>query len=264
MKLDEVLKSEGLTCAIPYADISGVLEAISESMTDGQERAITFCGDGQELSFPQAVGWEFAIAPEECPPGKETLGDFHTHIPEEEVEHLPPRHSIWDLEDDLRKRCKVSCVGAPQLVLENNGVYWQRNIVCQRFDTEHPEYEDFRERFLPVVSEAGNYYDLLSMELDLEAREATPEESAEYKEYENKVNALMEEAKSKGIIKSCAPFSMPDVQRMLTEQKPPEVKPPAVPVPVLRVKTEQLVFAESVFTRYTNLDTGKVRIERVY
>jgi len=259
MKLDEVLRSEGLTCAIPYANISGVLKAISESMADGKERAITFCGDDQELSFPQAVGWEFATAPEECPPGKETLGDFHTHIPEEEVEHLPPRYSVYDLEDDLRKRRKVSCVGGPQLVLEDRRVFWQRNIVCHRFDTEHPEYEDFRERFLPAASEAGDYYDWLSTELDLEDREATPEERAEYKEHENKVNALIEEAKSKGIIKSCAPFSIPDVEGVLTEQRP-EV----VPVPVPRVKTEQLVFAGSAFTRYTNLDTGEVRIERMY
>ena len=259
MKLDEILKSEELTCAIPYADINGMLKAISESMADGQERAITFCGNGQELSFPQAVGWEFAIAPEECPLDKETLGDFHTHIPEEEVEHLLPKHSIWDLEDDLCKRRKVSCVGGPQLVLEDN-VYWQRNIVCQRFDTEHPEYEDFRERFLPVASEAGNYYDLLSMELDMENRAATTEESAEYRERGNKVNALIEEAKSKGIIKSCPPFSMPDAEGMLTEQR----KPPAVPVLVPRIKTEQLVFAKSAFTRHTDLDTGRVRIERIY
>ena len=59
------------------------------------------------------------------------------------------------MEDDLRKRRKVSCVGAPQLVLEDSSVFWQRNIVCHRFDTERPEYEDFRERFLPAASEAG-------------------------------------------------------------------------------------------------------------
>jgi len=114
MKLDEVLRSEGLTCAIPYANISGVLKAISESMADGKERAITFCGNGQEFSFPQAVGWELAIAPEECPPAKEMLGAFHTHIPEEEVEHLPPRHSVYDL-----KTTCVSVVKYPVLVDHN-------------------------------------------------------------------------------------------------------------------------------------------------
>ena len=261
MKLDEVLKSEGLTCAIPYANISGVLKAISESMVDGKERAITFCGNGQELSFPQAVGWEFAIAPEECPPGKETLGDFHTHIPGEEVEHLPPKHSVYDLEDDLRKRRKVSCVGGPQLVLEDSGVFWQRNIVCHRLNIDHPEYRDFRERFLPVSSAAGDYYDMLQAEMELEDRDPTPEERTKWREHENRVNTLIEEAKSKGIIKSCAPFSMPDVEGVLTEQRAEIIKPP---VPVPRVKTEQLVFAGSAFTRYTDLDTGQERIERMY
>lgn len=96
--------------------------------------------------------------------------------------------------------------------VEGSKVFWQRNIVRHRFDTEHPEYEDFRERFLPAASKAGDYYDWLSTKLDLEDREATPEESAEYKEHENKVNALIEEAKSKGIIKFCPSFSMPDVE----------------------------------------------------
>ena len=45
---------------------------------------------------------------------------------------------------------------------------------------------------------------------------------------------------------------------------PKIIKPPA-PVPAApRIKSEELVFAQSKFVRYTNLDTGETRVERVY
>lgn len=59
------------------------------------------------------------------------------------------------------------------------------------------------------------------------------------------------------LIKPVAAFGVRDIPQML---KKVEVPVPAVP----RIKTEELVFAGSMFKRYTNLDTGEERIERVY
>lgn len=63
----------------------------------------------------------------------------------------------------------------------------------------------------------------------------------------------------------------PEIMRYITEsysfpvRKVPEIIKPPVPVPVAaRIKTEEVRFAESLFMKYINLDTGEERIERVY
>ena len=42
----------------------------------------------------------------------------------------------------------------------------------------------------------------------------------------------------------------------------PEIIRPPVPVAAPRIKTEEVVYSQSRFIRYTNLDTGEVRIEQ--
>jgi len=63
----------------------------------------------------------------------------------------------------------------------------------------------------------------------------------------------------------------PEIAGYLTEsysfevRKVPEIiRPPAPPPLMPRIKTEELVFAGSMFKRYTNLDTGETRVEKVY
>lgn len=56
------------------------------------------------------------------------------------------------------------------------------------------------------------------------------------------------------------PYSFP--ARQVPEMIKPPVQPPLVPAP--EIKVEELVFAGSAFMRYTNLETGEVRVERVY
>ena len=63
----------------------------------------------------------------------------------------------------------------------------------------------------------------------------------------------------------------PEIAKYLSEsqsfevRKVPEfIKPPAPPLVAPRIKTEELVFATSMFKRYTNLDTGETRVEKVY
>jgi hypothetical protein len=65
--------------------------------------------------------------------------------------------------------------------------------------------------------------------------------------------------------------SDPEIAKYLSEsysfeaRKVPElIKPPAAPPVAPRIKVEELVFAQSRFTRYTNLDTGEVQIKQVY
>jgi hypothetical protein len=65
--------------------------------------------------------------------------------------------------------------------------------------------------------------------------------------------------------------SDPEIAKYLSEshsfevRKVPEIiKPPAPPPVAPRIKTEELVFAGSMFKRYTNLDTGETRVERIY
>ncbi|GAJ24449.1 unnamed protein product, partial [marine sediment metagenome] len=84
MELSEILKSKGLTCAIPYARIGEFLRLIDETAKDDKERAIGFCGDGNKLSFPKAIGEVGTVKPPDCPAGKEKIGDFHTHRLSEE------------------------------------------------------------------------------------------------------------------------------------------------------------------------------------
>jgi len=56
-------------------------------------------------------------------------------------------------------------------------------------------------------------------------------------------------------------------QRLQPPKEPREMARPPVPVAVPgipRIKTEEVVFGGSAFTRYTNLDTGETRIEQIY
>lgn len=47
-------------------------------------------------------------------------------------------------------------------------------------------------------------------------------------------------------------------------RKVPEIIKPPVPVVAPRIKTEEVRFAESLFMRYTDLDTGEITIKRLY
>lgn len=61
------------------------------------------------------------------------------------------------------------------------------------------------------------------------------------------------------------PLTEADIDELIasvTRGVPRAAPKPPVPVTAPRVKTEEVVFAQSRFIRYTNLDTGEVRIEQ--
>lgn len=78
-------------------------------------------------------------------------------------------------------------------------------------------------------------------------------------------------AKKRARMRFTAARDDPEIRQYITSEhsfparKVPEIIKPPVPVPVApRIKTEELVFAESRFMKYTDLDTGETRIEQVY
>lgn len=277
MKLSEVLQSNSLTCAIPYNDIEEMLQMVSDTAKDGKERAIAFCGDDNQLSFPSAVGEEEGgVDIPECPPDKRQIGTFHTHPLDP---YLPTEKSLLDWHEDMDSGTYVSCVGVPAVVGSvSQRIFLQRTILCHTFQKQHPEYEDLRKKLREAALEA----DLLEGELaeEMMAQHRVPmAQRARYLKYTAKVNDLIKEGKKKGIIVNCIPLSfadelsVPDLGTTLLEDTPPEPlysitarevsETAPVPVPLPRIKTEEVVFAGSAFTRHTNLDTGEIKIERV-
>lgn len=229
MELPKLLKSKGLTCAIPYTKVGDMLRMVSETAADDRERAISFCGGPHQLSFPSAIGEVGGVTPPECPASKEKIGTFHTHrLLEEEL----PEKSMEDWFLDVEEGTQVSCLGFPQIEVSDEGdVFQQRTITCHTFQKNHPEYKDFRDRLFLASFDAMAYEDEVAT--IMASRDLTPKERAKYWEYKDKVNALLEEGKSKGILTPCVPkvdeeFSLPDVEAMLAEQKHsryPKVKP---------------------------------------
>lgn len=205
MKLSEILKSEELTCAIPYGAVGRMLEMIKETDEDVTERGIAFCGNGQELSFPESVGEPTTVAPPECPPDKEAVGYFHTH-PDGIIEK-----SSADWNNDMDSRSSISCVGAAELDKE---LIHRRTIACHRYNKDHPEYEHFRKELRTDSYVAwGIFRQLASKPGPLTAFE----EKTAVRLYDE-LNAKVKEGIEKGIISPCK-FSVPDVERMLEEQK---------------------------------------------
>lgn len=145
MKLPEVLESKELTCAIPYAAVGQLLEAISETVKDDRERGITLCADGHELAFPQVTGTHGYVMGEGCPVGKKKVGTFHTHprgLTEKSVDD-------WFYEMDLKD--SVSCMGVET---ESEPGIIEREITCHTFQKNHPEYKKFRDQFIEVGLDA--------------------------------------------------------------------------------------------------------------
>lgn len=214
MKLTEILESEGLTCAIPYAAVGSMLKQTSDTCFDDQERAISFCGDGQRLAFPSMTG-RTRVVPT-CPPDKEHIGDFHVRTVESALRWRAEK-SIRDWDDDLRRRNRVSCVGTPEV---EEGVL-QNAIVCHTFKIDHPEYEAFRNRFLAASSEAAVYEKSLSQK----RAPKTKEEYETYQKWERSIKGLIDEGIAKGIISACCPiakadkFTVPDLARSMEAQR---------------------------------------------
>lgn len=237
MKLAEILKSRKLTCGIPYVEVGGMLERISESKADGRERSIAFCGKKNELSFPGGLGTTYEVMIPECPSQQEEIGSFHTH----------PRggpfsqKSLGDWENDLDYRRFVSCFGYPTKVtyIENGETkVEQQAIVCHTFGTGHPEYEEFRDKFLAIAREGGAYNRQLNKKLHEENRPSSDEEYDKYTTYRDAISDLVIEGRRKGIISDCTPdaafgrFAIADVKAMLAEEKP-RVIPSAKPMTVI-------------------------------
>lgn len=219
MELSEVLKSKRLTCCIPYAKIGEMLRLIDETAKDDKERAISFCGDAG-LSFPSTVGVETVVMPPKCPAGKEKIGDFHTHrLPEEEL----GEKSMEDWFSDMGEGSSVSCLGLPQIDVQEGHAVLQRTIICHTFRKDHPKYEDFRDRLFGASLDAMDCEDELTAAI--ESRDLTAEERAKYWEYKGRVDRLVQEGISKGIISPCVPktadgkLHVPDVETMLAAQK---------------------------------------------
>lgn len=223
MKLDEILKSEELTCAIPYADFNGMMGSIRESLGDNRERTIAFCIERHELSFPKEVGEPYMAPVPDCPAGKTKIGTFHTHLDyPSPIKEMPPKKtdkSVGDWYIDFLDREQISCVGAPEIKRAPEGVIRQGAIACHRFDIQHPEYEDFRERFLAASAEAIKCELKLVGQITEIGDKLRAEELAKYREAKNNVATMLQEGEAKGIISSCCPFSMPDVEGMLEEQR---------------------------------------------
>jgi len=222
-RLFEVVELESQTCAIPYCDVGAMLERVSDTAKDDRERAISFCGDGNELSFPSVTGRPTGVVPT-CPPGKKHIGDFHTHtLSAYPPGLLSPEKSMRDWNDDFQYRKRVSCVGTPEIDFLEGVPVIQRTIVCHMFKTDDPEYEALRKRFLTASSNAALYEKKIAT--TLKSRKLTPEEHRYYQAFKNELNALLEEGISKGIIRGCCPYSradkfaVPDVEGMLAEQK---------------------------------------------
>ncbi len=220
MELSEALKSKGLTCAIPYARIGELLRLIDETAKDDRERAMSFCGQANQLSFPSATGVIGAVKPPECPAGKEKIGDFHSHrLPEEELGET----SMEDWFYDMGEGSSVSCLGLPQIDVQEGHAVLQRTIKCHTFQKNHPKYEGFRDRLFGASLDATAYEDELAT--IIESRDLTAEERAKYREYKGKVTHLVQEGISEGIISPCVPktddgkLHIPDLEAMLEAQR---------------------------------------------
>ena len=222
MKLTEITKSHQLACGIPYAEVGGMLERISESGVDGRERAISFCGDGNELLFPGGLGKPYTVAVPECPPDKERIGTFHTHPQGEEFSEK----SVGDWRNCFEFRDSVSCLGYQ---VTGSGGVKRKEIACHTIDVGHPEYEEFRDKILPIAHEGAVYGRELTRRYEEEKQEATDEEYDKYMSYRDAISDLMIEGRKKGIIKHCTPsilyerLRIPDVKAMLAEEKPPVI-----------------------------------------
>lgn len=212
MKLSEILESKELTCAVPYGTIGRMLEMIKETEEEGVERAITFCGNGQELSFPERIGKPTTVAPPECLPDKEAVGYFHTH-PAGIIEK-----SSKDWNNDMASRSSISCIGATGqkglIELSEEPVH-RRVIACHRYNTDHPEYKHFKRGLMIITNVVGGVYKQL-------ASKPGPITEEDYKtamHYKSILDSNIKEGMEKGIISPCDKFSVPDVERMLEEQK---------------------------------------------
>lgn len=200
MKLSDVLKSKSLTCHMPYARIGEMLRLIDETAGDDKERTMSFCGDAGQLSFPSAVGEERAATPPECPAGQKRIGDFHTHrLPEEG----PAEKSMEDWFYDMAEDVSVSCLGVPEIDVVEGHAIVQRTIACHTFLKSHPKYNDLRGRlFLSSLDAMACEDELVEI---MESRGLTAEECAKYHEYKGRVDALVQEGISEGVISPCIP-----------------------------------------------------------
>lgn len=214
MKLNDILKSKELTCAVPHSQVGKMLRMITKSADpEERERAFSFCGDGQELSFPSAIGKPEGVLPPKCPPGKRYMGNFHTH-PSGIAEK-----SAGDWYADTFERHQVSCVGAAEEEFtEGNELIYRRTAVCHTFNTNAPEYEDFRIRLMVTSQVAADYEEALAQKPGL----ITSEERAQQLLYKETIGTLVAEGMQKGIIGACCKISIADVERMLEEQKRPK------------------------------------------
>jgi len=183
-----------------------MLEMIKETEDKDAERAIAFCGNGQELSFPERIGKPVTVPQPECPIGKEHIGYFHTH-PGGIIEK-----SSTDWHIDMASRSSISCIGAAQLDKE---LIHRRTIACHRYNKDYPEYESFRKAFMVLTNFIRGVY----KELASKPGPITEEERKTAMHYKDIMDSEVEEGIEKGIISPCDKFSMPDVERMLEEQR---------------------------------------------
>lgn len=212
MKLDDILKSKELTCAVPHSQVGKMLRLITKSADpEERERAFSFCGDGQELSFPSAIGKPEGVLPPKCPPSKRYMGNFHTH-PSGIAEK-----SAGDWYADTFERHQVSCVGAEEEEATEEKLVYKKTVVCHTFNTEHPEYEDFRIRLMVMSEVAADYEEALAQKPGLITEEARAQQLL----YKETIGTLVAEGMQKGIIGACNKISIADVERMMEEQKRP-------------------------------------------
>ena len=193
------MKEELLKCLICGSlwKFLGEMDRLTDE-TDDVEKGFTVCLDrkGRLHAVEAAGGTSSRVELRTCPSGDVMVATFHTHPYDPEGSAEP---SVADFYGALEEEAPGMCVGQP--VSEKGFI--SNQVRCYMFNKAHPEYGEFRERFLREAKLAR----LLTESLAILASAGYADEVKKgielYAGEKRKAEALLEEAKRKGIIVEC-------------------------------------------------------------